>query len=170
MTDKERYERAMRHDFPNDFVPDDEWDFIEAMASCRGDGVKNKSITAGRMPKSGGVKNMAKQKTDNQQFSFDDKVKHYSGRVNDPNLTEGQRKHAERRLRQLCGGGRAPKTCAPKSPAKLTPQQQNAHMAGIGFGAAKEGGRVPVKPENQPQFRDGVKAGRALAKKQNQAF
>lgn len=61
MTDKQRYERAMRHDYPQDFISDDEWDFIEAMASCKGDGVKNKKVitTASCMPKSGGVKNMA---------------------------------------------------------------------------------------------------------------
>ena len=118
---------------------------------------------------------MAKQKTDNQQFSVEDKIKHYSGRVNDSKLSEGQRKHAERRLKQLCGGGHAPARTTPPSSARatqapLTPQQQNARMAGIGFGTAKEGGRVPVQPENQQSFRDGVQEGKALAKKQNQPF
>ena len=113
---------------------------------------------------------MAKQKLDNSQHTVEEKIKHYSGRVNDPTLTEGQRKHAAKRLGELCGGGQAPQTRAPKSPAKLTSQQQNAHMAGIGYGAAKAGARVPVQPQNQDDFRDGVKVGRALAKKQNQPF
>ena len=119
---------------------------------------------------------MAKQKTENQPVrTVQDKCDYYSRRVNDPKLSEGQRKFAERRLKQLCGGGQAPARSPRSSSVRtaqppLTPQQQNARMAGIGFGAAKEGGRVPVQPENQPQFRDGVKAGREMAKKQNQPF
>lgn len=170
MTDKERYERAMRQDFPKDFVSDDEWDFIEAMASCKGDGVKNKSTMACRMPKSGGDKNMARQQVQ-QEWSVADKIKHYSGRVNDPNLTEGQRSHAQRRLNSLCGGGSSKKQQlkSTQSATSMTAKQNNARMAGIGYGAAKEGGRVPVQPENKDFFRSGVREGRALAKK-NPAF
>ena len=30
---RERYMKVMREDFPKDFISDDEWDYIEAMAS-----------------------------------------------------------------------------------------------------------------------------------------
>ena len=31
--DRERYMKVMAEDFPKDFLSDDEWDYIEAMAS-----------------------------------------------------------------------------------------------------------------------------------------
>ncbi|MDE6294111.1 MAG: hypothetical protein K2L88_05780 [Clostridiales bacterium] len=165
---KKRYELAMRQDFPKDFVSDDEWDFIESMAAAKGDGVKNKSITACRMPKSGGVKNMARQQNNNQPArTVQEKCDYYSRRVNDPKLTEGQRNFALRRLNSLCGG--SSKGQSPKSTKTTTVQQNNARMAGIGYGVAKEGGRVPIQPENRDSFRGGVQEGRALAKK-NSAF
>ena len=111
---------------------------------------------------------MAKQ-TVQQDFSDTDKIKHYSGRVNDPKLTEGQRKHAQKRLNELCGNNnrksQPQKSTSRKSALPVTAQQNNAKMAGIGFGAAKVGARVPVAPENQQSFRAGVEVGRALGNK-----
>lgn len=31
--EQQRYMKVMREDFPKDFISDDEWDYIEAMAS-----------------------------------------------------------------------------------------------------------------------------------------
>ena len=33
LDDRERYMKVMAEDFPKDFLSDDEWDYIEAMAS-----------------------------------------------------------------------------------------------------------------------------------------
>ena len=118
------------------------------------------------MPKSGGDKNMAK-KQDLSALSDVDKLKHYSERMCDPNLSGRQRGWARMRVTQLS------KKLSQPSPARSSGQttlpatqgQNNAFNAGIGFGAAKAGKRVPVKLENQPAFRDGVKVGRKLAKK-----
>lgn len=34
---RERYFKVMREDFPKDFISDDEWDYIEAMATWKKD-------------------------------------------------------------------------------------------------------------------------------------
>lgn len=168
MTDKQRYERAMRHDYPQDFIPDDEWDFIEAMASCKGDGVKNKKVTttASRMPKSGGVKNMAKQNKSDR--TVQDKCRYYENRVNDKRLTDGQRRWAQRRLNELCAGGKSkPAVSAPGGSGnsqKYTDGQKYAFGAGVGYAAGKAGKRVEVKPENRQSFRDGVARGKKIRK------
>ena len=113
---------------------------------------------------------MAKrQQVDNSQCTVQEKCDYYGRRVNDPKLTEGQRKHAQKRLNELCGNNKrknqSPKPAPRKSTLPATAQQNNAKMAGIGFGAARAGGRVPVAPENQQAFRDGIKVGRALGNK-----
>ena len=109
------------------------------------------------------------QQVDNSQRTVQEKCDYYGRRVNDPKLTEGQRKHAQKRLNELCGNnkrkGQSPKATPRKSTLSAEAQRNNAHMAGIGFGAAKAGGRVPVAPENQEAFRLGVQTGRAVAKK-----
>ena len=37
LKERERYRKVMAKDFPNDFVDDDEWDYIEAMATWKHD-------------------------------------------------------------------------------------------------------------------------------------
>lgn len=113
---------------------------------------------------------MARQRqVDNSQRSVQEKCDYYGRRVNDPKLTKGQRKYAQKRLNELCGNNKRknqPQKAAPrKSSVPATAQQNNAKMAGIGFGAARAGARVPVAPENQQSFRDGVQIGRALGNK-----
>ena len=112
---------------------------------------------------------MARQQQNNNQpvRTVQDKCDYYGRRVNDPNLTQGQRNFALRRLNSLCGGGKQQPKQSParKSTLPATAQQNNAKMAGIGFGAAKAGGRVPISPENKQSFRAGIEEGRALAKK-----
>ena len=150
MTDKERYERAMRQDFPRDFVDDDYLDALEEVLCGKSCLTTN---TACRMPKSGGDKKMSKKYgTDKQQAAFNagygyghgkankrvqvqpenqaafrdgvnvarskfgkpkipkesqpertvqDKIKYYSSRIDDPNLSARQRAWAVMRLQQL---------------------------------------------------------------------
>lgn len=109
------------------------------------------------------------QQTDNSQRTVQEKCDYYGKRVNDPKLTEGQRKHAQKRLNELCGNNKRQnqpqKSASRKSTLPAEAQRNNAFMAGIGFGAAKSGGRVPVAPANQEAFRLGVETGRTVAKK-----
>ncbi len=174
MSNDQRYIEAMCHDFPKDFIPDSELDFIDALASCKGDGIQNKSNMACRMPKSGKGKNMAKSKQVPENLTDAEKLKYYAGRVSDGSLTSGERRWASKRVNQLTKKLSASSkqstaktsscaNCGASLPA--TPQQNNAYNAGIGYGAAKVGARVPVKDENKPAFRNGVQAGRSLAKK-----
>ncbi len=134
------------------------------------DVVNNNNKTASRMPKSGGDKNMPKNtKT---QFSDLDKVKHYSEIISDNNSTNRQRGWAKMRLGQLAKKmtkqtSNATTSPMPKAEAVVivTPEQHNAFNAGIGYGAAKVGARVPIKDENKPAFRGGVKRGKAFKSK-----
>ncbi len=162
---EERYSHVMRQDYPKDFI-DDEWDFIEALASC-GKSSKKTTTTACRMPKSGGVKTMAQK----QSYSAQDKCDYYSKRVNNPKLSEKQRVYAQNRLNALCGGkssvaGKAMATVPSRSTnsSKYNDAQKYAYGAGIGYAAAKSGKRVDVKPENKQSFRDGYGRGQRLKK------
>lgn len=160
MTDKKCYERAMRQDFPKDFVSDDEWDYIESLASCKGDGVKNKSITVCRIPKSGGDKYMARQQQNNDQpvRTVQEKCAYYKKRINDPKLTDGQREFAQRRYNSLSGTN----TVSSSNKTKYTDGEKAAYNAGIGYSCGKSGKRVPVRDENKDSFRAGLDRGRRL--------
>lgn len=105
---------------------------------------------------------MARQQV-RQDLSDVDKLKYYSDRVADSTLSSRERGWAKMRINQLSKKLSSSVQVQPSTP--MTAQQQNAHNAGIGFGAAKVGARVPVAPENQQSFRDGVRKGRALAHK-----
>lgn len=102
------------------------------------------------------------QQVDNSQRTVQEKCDYYSRRVNDPKLTDGQRKFAERRLKSLCGGSSGQIRSTPKSTVQNKRDRQNARLLGVGYGVAKAGGRVPIQPENKQTFRDGVKEGRAF--------
>ncbi|MBD5131347.1 MAG: hypothetical protein HDT28_01950 [Clostridiales bacterium] len=110
---------------------------------------------------------MAKQNTSDTERTPAQKCDYYKKRVNDPNLSQAQRNWAQRRINQLCGGGNSAKPSTPpkKSTGPMSGEQLNAQCAGIGYGAAKAGARVNVKPENRDAFRDGVKVGRSLGNK-----
>lgn len=49
--------------------------------------------------------------------------------------------------------------------AEYTEAQNAAFNAGIGYGAAKSGKRVPVRDENKDSFRNGVQKGKHLTDK-----
>ncbi len=105
---------------------------------------------------------MSKRKKD--KHSVEDKLTYYGARINDPKLSEKQREYARKRIGELSGN----KSCSTSSP-KQTRSSINSesaknptYAAGVGFGAAKAGARVLVKPENKDTFREGVKAGRGL--------
>ncbi len=167
MTDKERYERVMRQDFPRDFVDDaylDAWEKVLCGKSC------STTTTACRMPKSGGAKKMAN--TNNASHSYDDKVAYFKGRVDDVSLTAGQRRYAANRLLSLCRDNKPKVKACPQSSApiptstdKYTDGQKFAYGAGVGFAKAKSGERVPVKPENVESFRKGFERGKRRKKK-----
>lgn len=106
-----------------------------------------------------------------KSFSDIEKVNHYSEIISDENSTNRQRGWAKMRLGQLTKKltkqtSTATAIPAPKPEAVVivTPEQHNAFNAGVGYGAAKAGVRVPIKDENKPAFRGGVKRGKALKK------
>ncbi len=110
---------------------------------------------------------MAKQKR-NREYSTKEKLDYYSGRANNPKLSDRQRLFARQRLNALTNAqpSNAAKRCSqPVSILPATHAQNSAFNAGLGYGAAKAGARVPVKPENQPSFSDGYKRGKALGSK-----
>ncbi len=165
MTDKERYERAMRHDFPKDFAEDDE--FTAALLDWSEGNTRHKpnySNTACRMPKSGGERKMANKQT----FSNEDKCDYYRRRVNDSKLSQKQRDYAQKRLEALCSG----KKLAPAklSSSSYTSEERAAYGAGVAYGAAKSGARVSVKDENKDSFRKGVMRGKQMGKKPRVGF
>lgn len=124
---------------------------------------KSQLNTAGHMPKSGGDKNMAKQRS-TRQYSVQDKCDYYSRRANNPKLTEKQRQFAQQRLNKLCGGSKFNgKNATPSSggTGKYTPEQKQAYQAGAAYGLAKTGKQMRVRDENKASFQAGVKAGRA---------
>ena len=151
MTDRERYMRAMRHDFPKDFAEDDP--FLLAMEESSDIHARmREKNTAGRMPKSGGDKNMAKN---NQQFSDREKIVYYGERFNDKKLSQKQRDYALKRLNSLCNDGKTNKS------SSTIKDKCCAESAGFGFGRAKSGQRVVVDVSVQDDFRNGVKRGRS---------
>lgn len=100
------------------------------------------------------------KKTD-RKFTDSEKREHYESRVNDPKLSEGQRKFAQQRLNSLCGGGKKFGGKSVKS-GNYTDAQKFAYGAGVGYGAAKSNKRVPVKDENKESFRAGYNKGKKL--------
>ncbi len=94
MTDRERYSAAMRQDYPKDFIPDSEWGFIDSVASW------GKSNNVAPNGVKGKGRNMAKEQ---KQFSKEDKIKYFGGRVSDQSLTQGQRNYAAKQLSELTG-------------------------------------------------------------------
>ncbi len=109
---------------------------------------------------------MAKQKVQEPR-TIDDRIEWYTGRLNSPFCNDKEKAHAAKRLASLTAQRNSQLSSCANCGASLpaTPQQNNAYNAGIGYGAAKVGARVPVKDENKPAFRNGVQAGRALSKK-----
>lgn len=109
---------------------------------------------------------MSKNANDVQdEFSDADKLRHYAGRVDDPNLTPRARSWAQKRVKQLTAKMSGSSTKAEESKRSTTAATKErccAESAGIGYGAAKAGKRVPIKEENKAAFRAGVKRGRAL--------
>lgn len=151
MTKRDRYMQVMRQDYPKDFIPDDEWDFIEAMAS------------AGKQSnqKRGGDKrmevNMAKQQLTVQvQHTNAQKIDYFKNRVNDRNLTQSQRNYAQQRLNALCGTSTVNRNTS-KPIQQYTDAQKYAYGAGIGYATAKKGQQVKIKDENKDSFRKGYK-------------
>ncbi len=161
MTDQERYSAVMRHDYPKDFIPDSEWDFIESVASW-GKNSASSSMSNNVAPKGvkGKGRNMAKEQKQPSR-SIEERIEWYNGRLNSPYSTEKERNHAVKRLAALTARRDMEKAVCNKS-LPATQEQNNAFNAGLGFGAAKVGARVPVKDENKPSFRAGVERGRAL--------
>lgn len=90
----------------------------------------------------------------NTTRTVQDKCNYYAGRVNDPKLSEAQRNYAQRRLNQLCSGGKS--NSSSNVGKTYTDGQKAAFTAGRVYGMAKSGKRVPVRPENQSSFRAGV--------------
>lgn len=166
MTDKERYSKAMAHDYPKDFIPEDEWDFIDSVASW---GKPNSNIKSTKYPAprdKGKGKNMANQKSVKQNYSVSSKCDYYTKRSKDKSLTDGQRNYALKRLSELRGGkcvcGGKPARNNSKPTSGYTEAQTAAYNAGLGYGAAKAGNRIPVKEPNKDSFRAGYQRGKNL--------
>lgn len=112
---------------------------------------------------------MAEQK-EFREYSAQEKCDWYSKRVNNPKLTERQRRYAQQRLNTLCGGKPGNKTVScpncntsvSVSSGKYTDAQKFAYGAGVGYCAAKSGKRVDVKDENKDSFRAGYQRGKVL--------
>lgn len=110
-------------------------------------------------------------KTNQGSYNKSSKIAYFKNRVDDVNLTAGQRRYAADRLRSLCGDGKSggktvtcPQCSTPvtTSTGKYDDGQKFAWGAGVGYGAAKAGKRVRVKDENKDSFRAGLKRGKAL--------
>lgn len=91
-------------------------------------------------------------------YSDQEKCDYYKKRMNDPSLSQTQRNYAAARVNKLGGSG-----CQQGSSAVVSGHDA-AFNAGLGYGAAQAGVRVPVSPESKGSFRDGHKQGRALGK------
>lgn len=103
---------------------------------------------------------MAKQ-NDKQYFDVTAKCDYFSRRVNDKSLSQGQRDYAQKRLAALRGGSKT-NNSSKKYGKSFTDEQNAAYSAGIGYGAAKNNKRVPIKDENKGSFRAGLERGKRL--------
>lgn len=102
---------------------------------------------------------------DNSEDRSDaDKLRYYAGRVDNPDCTPKERSWAKMRVKQITAkiSGTSTKKEEPKRSSATTQARCCAESAGIGYGAAKAGKRVPIKDENKDAFRAGVRRGRAL--------
>ncbi len=119
---------------------------------------KRKSVKEEKMAKN--------NQTEKQTFSDNQKCDYFKNRINDPNLSQGQRNWAAFRLNALSGNDQTitPAPNAAQSPANCVTGQKAAYNAGLGYGAAKAGARVPVSAENKGSFRNGFKRGKKFGK------
>lgn len=109
---------------------------------------------------------MANNNANEQQFTDVEKFKYYAEREHDTSLSEGQRRHATRRVEQIM---KKLDASAKESPAKASSRSALppitdkccAESAGIGYGRAKSGQRVAVDKSVQSDFINGVKCGRS---------
>ncbi len=103
-------------------------------------------------------------------FTREQKIEHYMGVANGMIPTKSnskysdaeQRSYARDQLAKLCGKNTS--VPAKSSSSKYTPEQRAAYGAGVAFGAAKVGMRVPVKPENRSAFRKGMDRGKQMGR------
>ncbi len=146
MTERER--RVLAEDYPKDFLSDDEWDFIESVATwgC----IPDKQPKKIPPKKAKEVKKMA-------QYTDADKRKYYEQRVADKSLSDKQRAYAQKRLNGLSG-----KPTATTKPPKQahTPSERAAYGAGAAWAMGKQGKQIRCKAENAESFKAGVKAAR----------
>ncbi len=147
MTERER--RVLAEDYPKDFLSDDEWDFIESVATwgC----ISDKQPKKIPPKKAKEVKKMA-------QYTDKDKCEYYKQRAADTSLSDKQRAYAQKRLNSLCGVKASATTKPPKQ--AHTPSERAAYGAGAAWAMGKQGKQIRCKAENTESFKAGVKAAR----------
>lgn len=143
MTERER--RVLAEDYPKDFLSDDEWDFIESVATwgC----IPDKQPKKIPPKKAKEVKKMVK-------YTDVDKRKYYEQRASDKSLSDKQRAYAEKRLNRLVGKATTP------TKQTHTPSERAAYGAGAAWAMGKQGKQIRCKAENAESFKAGVKAAR----------
>lgn len=136
---------------------------MSAARDAEADSNKNK-YPAPNGDKGNKEKYMANQNVNNQERTPSDKAKYYAGRVDNVNLTAGQRRWASIRLNQLtntsAGSGQPTKAQAQATTLPPITDRCCAESAVIGYGSAKAGRRVAVDKSVKDSFSNGVKLGR----------